>query len=72
MNSFYNFLEEEDYIMKAPMKKIHKIKEEKIIKNPFTEDEVVLIQDACKNIREIALIDFLYIPGVRERRYRFR
>jgi site-specific recombinase XerD len=65
MNSFYNFLEEEDYIMKSPMKKIHKIKEEKIIKNPFTEDEVVLIQDACKNIREIALIDFLYITGVR-------
>lgn len=65
LNSFYNFMEEEDYVMKSPMKKIHKIKEEKIIKSPFTEEEVVIIQDACRNIRETALIDFLYITGVR-------
>ena len=65
LNSFYNYLEEDDYVIKSPMKKIHKIKEDKIIKNPFSEEEIVEIQDACKTIRETAIIDFLYITGVR-------
>ena len=51
-SSFYNFMEDEEYVLRSPMKKIYKIKSEKIIKSPFTEDE-------------IALIDFLYITGVR-------
>lgn len=64
-SSFYNFLEEEDYVLKSPMRKIHKIKSEKVIQKPFTDEEVVLIQDNCKNIRELAIIDFLNSTGVR-------
>lgn len=64
-SSFYNFMEDEEYVLRSPMKKIYKIKSEKIIKSPFTEDEIALIQDNCKTIRDIALIDFLYITGVR-------
>ena len=64
-SSFYNFLDDESYIMKNPIRKIHKIKEEKIIHSPFSDEEIVRIQDACKNIRETALIDFLVSSGVR-------
>ena len=64
-NSFFNFLEDEDYIIKNPIRKIHKIKGEKIVKTAFTEEEVELIRDACNHIRDLAMIDFLNSSGVR-------
>jgi len=64
-NSFFNFLEEEDYIIKNPIRKIHKIKGEKNVQLPFTEDDVELLRDECDNIRDLAIIDFLNSSGVR-------
>lgn len=64
-SSFYGFLEEEDYILKSPMKKIHKIKSEQLIKTPFTDEELERIRNAAKNIRDLAIIDLLYSSGVR-------
>jgi len=64
-SSFYNFLEDEEYILRSPVKKLHKIKGEKTLKQPFTDEDVIQIFDACYTIRERALIDFLYITGVR-------
>lgn len=64
-SSFFNFLDEEDYIMKNPMRKIHKIKGENTIQKPFSDKELVILQDNCKNVRELALIDFLSSSGVR-------
>lgn len=64
-STFYSYLEEENYILKNPVKKIHKIKGEKNIKTSFSEEEIILIQDVCTDIREVALIDFLYSTGVR-------
>lgn len=65
LNTFFNWCEEEDYVLKNPMRKIHKIKGEQVIQYPFTEEQVELIRDACISMRELALIDFLNTSGVR-------
>ena len=65
LNSFYNFLVAEDYIVKNPMTSIHRIKADKTLHLPFTEDDLEKIRDACESSRELALIDFLYSTGAR-------
>lgn len=64
-SSFYNWLEDEDYAIKNPVKKIKKIKSDKVIKKPFSHEELEMIKDACRNYRELALIEFLYSTGIR-------
>lgn len=64
-SSFYGFLEEEDYILKSPMRRIHKIRSEEIIKKPFTDEELERIRKAASNIRDLAIIDLLYSSGMR-------
>lgn len=65
LNSFYNFLLSEEYIIKNPMLAIHRIKSDKTLKLPFTEDDLERIRDACESSREVALVDFLYCTGAR-------
>ncbi len=65
LNTFFNWCEEENYVIKNPIKKLHKIKGEEIIKQPFSEEEIELIRDSCVSMRELALIDFLNTSGVR-------
>ena len=65
LNSFYNFLVAEDYVIKNPMASIHRIKTDKKLHPPFTEDDLERIRDACESSRELALIDFLYSTGAR-------
>lgn len=65
LNSFFNFMCCEDYIDKNPMMKVHKIKSDSILKLPFSEEELERLRDACGNIFELSLIDFLYSTGVR-------
>lgn len=65
LNGFFNYLEEEDFILKSPCRKIHRIKGEEIIKAPFTEEAIELLRDICPTIRELALVDFLNSSGVR-------
>lgn len=64
-NAFFSFLENEDYITKSPMRKIKSIKYQKTIKEPFSDEDIILMQDSCKNIKERAIIDFLYSTGCR-------
>ena len=64
-SSFFTWLESEDYAIKNPIKKLKKIKTETVVKKPFTEEEFESIKDACKNYRELALVEFLYATGVR-------
>lgn len=65
ISSFYNWLEDEGYILKNPVKRIKKIKWDKIIKQPFTSEEIEKIRDACRNVRDLSIIDFLYSTGCR-------
>ncbi len=65
INSFYQWLESEDYIQKNPCKKIKKIKIEKKMEIPFSDIELARIQDSCKTGKEIALVDILISTGIR-------
>jgi len=65
LNSFYCWAEDEDYIIKSPMRKIHKIKTEKIIKEAYTEEMILKILETCPTIRDKAMVHFLLSTGVR-------
>ena len=64
-SSFFGWLEDEDYILKSPVRRIHKIKTEKTIKDTFSDEGVELLRDACKEIRDLAMIDLLSSTGMR-------
>ena len=65
INSFYTWMELEDYILKNPCRKIKRIKSEKKMEMPFSDDEIVRLQDACQTPKEVALIDLLMSTGIR-------
>lgn len=65
LNVFFQFMEDEGYIVKNPVKRIPKIKEEKRFKKFYTDLEIESMRDACKNKRELALIDLLISTGLR-------
>lgn len=64
-NSFFSWLVTNDYIVKNPVAKIEKGKQDKIKKKAITEEEMELVRQCCKDIRELAMIDVLYCTGVR-------
>lgn len=65
LNVFFQFMEDEGYIIKNPVKRIPKIKEEKRFKRFYTDFEIESMRDACENKRELALIDLLISTGLR-------
>ena len=65
ISSFFSWLEEEDYILKSPMRRIHKIKTTKVVKNIISDEEIEKLRDNCKSIRDTAMIDLLYSTGIR-------
>ena len=64
-SSFFGWLEDEDYILKSPVRRIHKIKTEKTVKDTFSDEGVELLRDACEEIRDLAMIDLLASTGMR-------
>ncbi|MEQ9879762.1 site-specific tyrosine recombinase/integron integrase [Pectobacterium betavasculorum] len=64
-SSFFGWLEDEDYILKSPVRRIHKIRTEKIIKETFSDESLELLRDACEEIRDLAMIDLLASTGMR-------
>jgi site-specific recombinase XerD len=64
-SSFFGWLEDEDYIFKSPVRRIHKIKSEKTIKETFSDEGLELLRDACDEIRDLAMIDLLASTGMR-------
>ena len=65
ISSFFSWLEEEDYILKSPMRRIHKIKTKKVVKAIISDEEIEHLRDACANLRDVAIIDLLYSTGMR-------
>ncbi|WP_065422719.1 site-specific tyrosine recombinase/integron integrase [Clostridium sporogenes] len=65
MKSFFSFLENEDFIIKNPMKKIKNIKKEKRLRKSLTQEELELLRYSCKTIRQRALLEFLFSTGCR-------
>lgn len=65
LSSFFSWLEEEDHIVKSPMRRIHKVRSCKTVKATFTDEELEEMRDNCGNTRDLALIDLLSSTGMR-------
>lgn len=65
ISSFFSWLEEEDYILKSPMKRIHKIKTKTVVKNTISDEGIEKLRDNCKEKRDLAIVDLLYSTGIR-------
>lgn len=65
ISSFFSWLEEEDYILKSPMRRIHKIKTKTVVKEIISDEIMETMRDNCTEIRDLAIIDLLYSTGIR-------
>lgn len=65
ISSFFSWLEEEDYILKSPMKRIHKIKTKQQVKETISDEAIEQLRDNCNCPRDLAMIDLLYSTGIR-------
>lgn len=65
LSSFFAWLEDEDYILKSPVRRIHKIKSAKTVKETYTDEALERMRDNCGNLRDLAIIDMLASTGMR-------
>ncbi|MCM1508631.1 MAG: tyrosine-type recombinase/integrase [Ruminococcus flavefaciens] len=65
LSSFFAWLEEENYIMKSPVRRIHKIKTASTIKDTYSDEVLEQMRDDCSELRDLALIDMLASTGMR-------
>ena len=64
-SSFFSWLEDEDYIVKSPVRRIHKVKTAIVVKETFTDENIEKMRDECKNVRNLALVELLISTGIR-------
>lgn len=65
LSSFFTWLEDEDYILKSPVRRIHKIKAASTIKETYSDEAMETMRDNCETKRDLALIDILASTGMR-------
>lgn len=65
LSSFFRWLEDEDYIIKSPVRRIHKVKTAKTVKETYTDEALEIMRDNCTEIRDLAMIDLLASTGMR-------
>lgn len=65
LSSFFSWLEDEDYIIKSPVRRIHKVKTASIIKETYLDEELERMRDNCGELRDLAIIDMLSSTGMR-------
>ena len=65
MSSFFSWLEDEDYIVKSPVRRIHRVKTAQVAKEVLTNEELEILRDACATKRDLAVIDLLASTGMR-------
>ena len=65
LSSFFSWLEDEDYILKSPMRRIHKIRSNQTVKETYTDEALETMRDQCGNLRDLAIIDMLASTGMR-------
>ena len=65
LSSFFAWLEDEDYIMKSPVRRIHKVKTCKTVKETYSDEALEIMRDHCETARDLALIDLLASTGMR-------
>ncbi len=65
LSSFFSWLEDENYILKSPVRRIHKVKATLCVKDTYSDEELELMRDSCENLRDLAIIDMLISTGMR-------
>lgn len=65
LSSFFSWLEDEDYIIKSPVRRIHRVRTSKTIKETYTDENLELMRDNCAELRDLAMIDMLASTGMR-------
>ena len=65
LSSFFAWLEDEDYILKSPVRRIHKVKSGKTVKEIYSDEALVIMSDHCETKRDLAMIDLLSSTGMR-------
>lgn len=65
LSSFFAWLEDEDYIIKSPVRRIHKVKTASTVKETYTDESLELMRDNCGELRDLAIIDMLASTGMR-------
>ena len=65
LSSFFSWLEEENHILKSPVRRIHKVKTGKNVKETYTDEALEIMRDSCETDRDLAMIDLLASTGMR-------
>ena len=65
LSSFFAWLEDEDLILKSPVRRIHKVKTGITIKETYSDESLEIMRDGCENMRDLAIIDLLSSTGMR-------
>ncbi len=65
LSSFFSWLEDEDYIVKSPVRRIHKVKTASSIKETYSDEDLEKLRDNCEELRDLAMIDMLASTGMR-------
>ena len=64
-SSFFSWLEDEDYIIKNPVRRIHRVKTGRVVKDVLTDENLEILRDNCKEIRDLAIVELLTSTGIR-------
>ena len=64
-SSFFSWLEDEDYIVKSPVRRIHKVRTDILVKEVISDENMEVLRDSCQELRDIAMIDLLASTGMR-------
>lgn len=65
LSSFFSWLEDEDLILKSPVRRIHRVKTGRVVKETFSDEDLEVMRDSCTNLRDLAMIDLLSSTGIR-------
>lgn len=65
LSTFFSWLEDEDYILKSPVRRIKKIRSVQVVKETYSDEALEMMRDSCSNIRDLAIVDLLASTGIR-------
>lgn len=65
LSSFFSWLEDENYILKSPVRRIHRVKSSTSVKETYSDEDLEKLRDSCSEIRDLAIIDILASTGMR-------
>ena len=65
ISTFFGWLHDEGLIGQNPARAVKQIKYDKIVRKPFTRVERERLKNACCQLRDLALTEFLYASGLR-------